>query len=119
MVGRTRISTTTRRHPSAPRLPKRLLALLSQGFYIAHLFPQAMVLPSHPYLLKETHIGILHMVADTTVVVQQKRLISQMEGWSYHWKSWRNYTTYPTLVRGKDPSNKGHGCSTWVTDKIG
>ncbi|XBH72115.1 hypothetical protein VPH35_099488 [Triticum aestivum] len=40
-----------------------------------------MVLPSHPYLLKETHISIIHMVVDTSVVVPQKRLISQMEDW--------------------------------------
>uniref|UniRef100_A0A453QL31 Uncharacterized protein n=1 Tax=Aegilops tauschii subsp. strangulata TaxID=200361 RepID=A0A453QL31_AEGTS len=53
-------------------------------------------------------VSIIHMVVDTRVVVQQKRLISQMEGWCYHWKSWRNYTAYPTSVRGKDPSNKGH-----------
>ena len=40
-------------------------------------------------------------------------------GWCYHWKSWRNYKASPSSVRGKDPSNKGHGCSTRLTDKIG
>ncbi|XBI75978.1 hypothetical protein VPH35_069273 [Triticum aestivum] len=82
----------------------------SHGSSIPHLSSQGN---AHQY---SSYGGGYHY---TRVVVQQKRLISQMEGWCYHWKCWRNYKAYPTSFRGKDPSNKGHGCSTRVTDKIG
>ncbi|KAI5021570.1 hypothetical protein ZWY2020_058300 [Hordeum vulgare] len=60
-VGRTRISTTTwtpspSRRSSTPASTarrstlKRLLALISLGFYVDHRFPQAVKIQEHAYI---------------------------------------------------------------------